>query len=90
MLLFSQQQNSLPNYFMFQILFDVLSKGEMASHNCDIKSDCLPHYLMQICNDVFPYAKDREVLSLISIHKLSYKNIDINRLKQCLSSQRYQ
>lgn len=84
MLLFCKKKGKLPDYFMFQILFDVLAKGDMADHNCDIENDCIPHYLMQICNDSFPYATIKETFSLTGIHKLSYKNVDILKLNQCL------
>lgn len=84
MLLFCKEKKKLSDYFMFQILFDVLSKGEMAEHNCEIENDCIPHYLMQLCNDNFPYATLKETLAITGIHKLSYKNMDIHRLEQCL------
>ncbi|MBQ2527003.1 MAG: capsular biosynthesis protein, partial [Bacteroidales bacterium] len=59
-----------PDYFFFQILFDVLpSFGDYP-----LVSDCLPHYLQQSINDPsFPLMDKDEILKKIHIHKLTYK-----------------
>lgn len=65
-----EHNDSLPDYFFFQILFDVLpSFGDYP-----LVSDCLPHYLQQSINDPsFPLMDKDEILKKIHIHKLTYK-----------------
>lgn len=65
----------LPDYFFFQILFDVLVSDKFRKYNCAIISDCLPHYLQQLYNDpMFSIIKSRdEIIKMVSIHKLTYK-----------------
>lgn len=66
--------SSIPDYFFFQILFDVLIHGKLAGYNCPIVSDCKPHYLQQSINDPKFSIMDRgTILSTIPIHKLTYK-----------------
>lgn len=65
----------LPDYFFFQILFDVLIKGKMKDYNCPVISDCLPHLLQQYRNDPgFNLMTEDEIYRRISIHKLTYKS----------------
>lgn len=75
-LLLSYWKNSdkLPDYFFFQILFDVLINCKLKGHNCPIESDCTPHFLQQSINDPkFNLCTKEEILKRTSIHKLTYK-----------------
>lgn len=66
--------NRLPDYFYFQVLFDVLIKGVLKGNNCIVESDCQPHYLQQFCNDKnFSIMSKENILSTIPFHKLTYK-----------------
>lgn len=74
MLKWWKENDYLPDYFFFQILFDVLINGKMKGQNCLIVSDCLPHYLQQSINDPgFNLMSRDEILKTIPIHKLTYK-----------------
>lgn len=74
MLKWWKENDYLPDYFFFQILFDVLINGKMKGQNCRIVSDCLPHYLQQSINDPgFNLMSRDEILKTIPIHKLTYK-----------------
>ena len=65
----------LPDYFFFQILFDVLVSDKFKFDNCAIVSDCLPHYLQQCLNDtIFSLMKQEDIIKNIPIHKLTYKH----------------
>lgn len=75
MLRWWHENDCLPDYFFFQILFDVLiHEGGMGDDNCAIVSDCLPHYLQQCLHDPkFALMSKEEILARIPIHKLTYK-----------------
>lgn len=75
MLKWWRENDCLPDYFFFQILFDVLiHEGGMGDDNCAIVSDCLPHYLQQCLHDPkFVLMSKEEILAQIPIHKLTYK-----------------
>lgn len=70
MLLWWQKHDSLPDYFFFQILFDVYGCRE----EFPLVSDTLPHYLQQSLNDPqFSLMTRDDILANIPIHKLTYK-----------------
>lgn len=69
-----KENDFLPDYFFFQILFDVLIKGKLKDCNCPIVSDCPPHFLQQLRNDSDFFIKsEEEIYKLSTIHKLTYK-----------------
>lgn len=74
LLKFWSENRDAPDYFFFQILFDVLINGPLKGMNCPIQSDCIPHYLQQFRNDPeFLLFSEPEILGLTEIHKLTYK-----------------
>lgn len=79
------KKKKLPNYFFFQILFNELIIGDFKNQNCEIESDCTPHYLQQYINDP-EFRKlhtPEEIIALTPIHKLTYKcGFDTELLKQ--------
>lgn len=82
---FIAKGDKLPNYFFFQILFNELITGDFKNQNCEIVSDCIPHYLQQYIND--PAFRNlhtpEEIIELTPIHKLTYKcGFDTDLLKQ--------
>lgn len=69
MLLWWKHNEGLPDYFFFQILFDVYGAKEGI-----LVSDTIPHYLQQSINDSRFNLMDRAIIrETITIHKLSYK-----------------
>lgn len=69
MLLWWEHNNGLPDYFFFQILFDVYDAKEGT-----LISDTIPHYLQQSINDSRFNIMERDIIrETITIHKLSYK-----------------
>ena len=69
LLLWWEKEDYLPDYFFFQILFDVYGA------EADILvSDTFPHYLQQSINDSRFNVMDRDIIKeTTTIHKLSYK-----------------
>lgn len=72
LLAFWEKEYKLPDYFFFQILFNRLIKKH-PEWNCPIESDCVPHYVMQILTDDFSYLSFKEAITLVNIHKMTYK-----------------
>lgn len=71
-----------PFYFTFQVLYNQLISSGLSANACHVVNDCPPHCLMQIINDPnAPFSVD-DVISECCMHKLTYKNIDVNRFKQ--------
>lgn len=74
LLVWWKNNSTIPDYFFFQILFDVMIKGYWVKYNCPIVSDCLPHYLQQYRNDpAFDLMPEDRITKEITIHKLTYK-----------------
>lgn len=70
LILWWRDHEVIPDYFFFQILFDVLGCPE----NCLLVSDTHPHYLQQSINDMCFHIMDQETIKrIIPIHKLTYK-----------------
>lgn len=85
LLCFWRKKKKLPNYFFFQILFSELITGDFKNQNCEIVSDCIPHYLQQYINDPAfrTLHTPEEIIELTPIHKLTYKcGFDTDLLKQ--------
>lgn len=70
---FWKTHDHIPDYFFFQVLFDIYIKRN-SNLNCVIVNDCTPHILRQIINDYYPYGGVEDALSLTSVHSLNYKN----------------
>lgn len=68
-----------PFYFTFQILFNQLVESGISVPDCPIVSDCPPHYLMQLINDSTFYMDSDEILERCTMHKLTFKNLDMDR-----------
>ena len=70
MLKWWKENDTLPDYFFFQILFDVYGLPA----GMPVVSDTLPHYLQQSLNDPgFKLMPREEILATIPMHKLTYK-----------------
>lgn len=65
-----RDHDGVPDYFFFQILFDVLGYDE----GYPLVSDTFPHYLQQLISDPsFSIMCREDILKNIPIHKLTYK-----------------
>ncbi|MBO4498948.1 MAG: hypothetical protein J5732_01690 [Bacteroidaceae bacterium] len=71
-----------PYYFTTQIMFNQLLSSGKTVLDCPVENDCLPHYLMQIINGDFPYATVEETCNLCSMHKLTYKDINMSKFRE--------
>lgn len=70
MLCWWKEHEGQPDYFFFQILFDVYG----APADMPLVSDTLPHYLQQSINDpAFPLMPRAEIPVRIPMHKRTYK-----------------
>lgn len=73
LLAFWKDHKKAPDYFFFQILFDLYIKKHM-EQNCPIYNDCVPHMLRQTINGGYPYMSVPEILNTTTVHSLNYKN----------------
>lgn len=70
MLFWWETHDSVPDYFIFQILFDTYQCKE----DFPLISDCIPHLLQQSINDPhFKLITRERIIQTTSIHKLTYK-----------------
>lgn len=69
---FWKTQNSIPDYFFFQVLFNELVNGKLANHNCPIVNDCIPHIIQTKINGKFDHISFDEAEQLTPIHKMAY------------------
>lgn len=74
-----------PDYFSFQILYEVLKeKGFIVA---PIVSDCVPHLLQTKINGTFDAVSFEEVFALTPLHKMAYLNDEaLARLKEVLGN----
>lgn len=68
-----QERDKMPDYFFFQILFDLYIKRHKEL-NCPIYNDCVPHMLRQVISGEYPYLNVKEILETTSVHSLNNKN----------------
>ena len=68
-----QKNDKMPDYFFFQILFDLYIKRHKEL-NCPVYNDSVPHMLRQVINGGYPYMSVKEILNTTTIHSLNYKN----------------
>ena len=71
MLRWWKEHDSLPDYFFFQILYDVYGTKDVFP----LVSDTLPHYLQQSFSDpTFSLMSQDRIKQVFPLHKLTYKN----------------
>ena len=70
---FWKSHDKAPDYFFFQILFDLYIEKNR-DLNCPVYNDCVPHMLRQAINEEYPYLSVCEILEKTSVHSLNYKN----------------
>lgn len=88
LLYFWRTQNSIPDYFFFQILFNelMLGAGNLSDKNCLIVNDCIPHIMQTKINGKYDEISFEETIRLTNVHKMAYfKDEVIKKLKETLS-----
>lgn len=85
LLYFWKTQDSVPDYFFFQILFNELMAGRLSDKNCPVINDCIPHIIQTKINGMYDDVSFEEALRLSNIHKMAYfDDAGIKRLKTIL------
>ena len=83
MLHYWKNQNEIIDYFFFQILFTQYIE-RFPKRNCEIISDCLPNMLQMYITGSYRKYSIPEIFQKISIHKLSYKTVNEEDLKELI------
>lgn len=81
MLYYWRTQNEIIDYFFFQILFTQYVE-RFPQRNCRVLSDCLPNMLQMYITGSYRRYSIPEILQKISVHKLSYKTVSVDDLKE--------
>lgn len=74
-------ENAASDYFFFQILFTQYTE-KFPDRNCYIVSDCLPNMLQMYITGSYRRYNIPEILQKISVHKLSYKTVSVEDMKE--------
>lgn len=83
-----ETEDEYPYYFSFQIICDLLEKDFGFAGCRSILSDTTAHLLMQYINDPdFKIMSLPDIFKKTSVHKVTYKDIDVNRLKLAIAGQ---
>lgn len=84
LLSFWKSEDDVKDYFFFQILFTQYME-KFPEKNCPIVSDCLPNLLQMYITGSYRKLSVSEILKLSSIHKLSYKTVRAEELKDMVN-----
>lgn len=85
LLYFWETQDSVPDYFFFQILFHELITKYCPDENCPVVNDCIPHILQTKINGNYDRTSFGEAMQLNSMHKMAYlDDTAVARLKLIL------
>ncbi|MCT4287907.1 capsular biosynthesis protein [Elizabethkingia anophelis] len=77
MLYYWKTQNDILDYFFFQILYKQLMAREYNNEVCPVVSDTIPHIIQTKLSGGCKYITYEEALKQSNIHKLTYKDINI-------------
>ena len=55
--------------------------------NCPIVSDCLPNMLQNYLTGSYRKYSIPEILKMVPIHKLSYKTVSVDNIKEILDNE---
>ena len=81
MLYYWKTENGIKDYFFFQILFTQYME-KYPERNCPIVSDCLPNMLQNYITGSYRKYSITEILKMVPIHKLSYKTVSVDNIKE--------
>ena len=84
MLYYWKTENSIKDYFFFQILFTQYMQKH-PKRNCPIISDCLPNMLQMYITKSYLKYTIPEILQKVSIHKLAYKTLSVEKLREIIN-----
>lgn len=76
-------QDCIIDYFFFQIMMNQYLQ-KYPTRNCHIVSDCLPNMLQCYFTGSYTKYSIKEILEKCSIHKLSYKTMTVEQLKEII------
>jgi hypothetical protein len=84
MLYFWKTQETIPDYFYFQILFNELITGKLSAYNSPIVNDCIPHFLQtKINGGQYDFFSFEQIIQQFPIHKMAYFNAAaLSKLKE--------
>lgn len=82
-----KENNDVIDYFMFQILYDVLINKYFQNERCDVVSDVYPHLLQTKFNSSADFSTYETIVSATNIHKLSYFNEQAMKLVRSFVNQ---
>lgn len=84
---FWKEEEEIPNYFFFQILYHELITGKLKELQCPIVNDCIPHIIQtKINGGNYPYYSYEEAMKMTTIHKMTYYNEEgVDTLKKILN-----
>ena len=83
LLFFWKNENNIPHYFFFQILFNEVIKGDLAQYNNFTLDDTNPHILQRNWKNL-DEINFQEIKDISPIHKLTYLNLEVSNLKKLI------
>ena len=81
LMIFWENNDSVPNYFILQILYNELIENYYKKEQCQVISDTFPHEMFRVWFDKYSEDKLQEIIKKSSIHKLSFKIENSKRKK---------
>lgn len=81
MIVFWKEEERIPHYFFFQILYNELTERYLKKYKCKIVSDTLPHELFRNWFETFSDEKLVKITDKINIHKLTHKSVSEKNCK---------
>ena len=81
LMIFWENNDSVPNYFILQILYNELIENYYKKEQCQVISDTFPHEMFRVWFDKYSEDKLQEITKKSSIHKLSFKIKNSKRKK---------
>ena len=81
LMIFWENNDSVPNYFILQILYNELIENYYKKEQCQVISDTFPHEMFRVWFDKYSEDKLQEITKKSSIHKLSFKIENSKRKK---------
>ena len=81
LMIFWENNDTVPNYFILQILYNELIENYYKNEQCQIISDTFPHEMFRVWFDKYSEERLLEIMKKSNIHKLSFKIENSKRKK---------
>lgn len=81
LMIFWENNDTVPNYFILQILYNELIENYYKNEQCQIISDTFPHEMFRVWFDKYSEERLMEIMKKSDIHKLSFKIENSKRKK---------